>query len=60
MPLQVTLQDCNRSNNQRLELLVDGSLRIAGTNRCIESRSGGTSKCRQWNCASLVTFGSLA
>lgn len=40
--VQITLFDCHGRENQRWELLADGSLRIPGTNRCLDVRSSGT------------------
>jgi len=40
--LQLVLFDCNTRDNQRWELLADGSLRNVGTIHCMDLRNGGT------------------
>jgi len=45
--VQMTLYDCHGLQNQRFELLPDGSIRVPGTNRCLDVRSGGTGGCVQ-------------
>jgi len=42
--LQLALYGCHTGDNQRWELLEDGSLRLFGTNACMDVRSAGTSK----------------
>lgn len=42
--LQLALYACHTGDNQRWELLEDGSLRLFGTNACMDVRSAGTSK----------------
>ncbi|KAF6263528.1 ricin B lectin domain-containing protein [Scenedesmus sp. NREL 46B-D3] len=50
---QVYLHPCHGGNNQRLERQADGSLRFAGTNKCLDVNGQATSdgtKVQVWDC----------